>query len=152
MRWKLEQQEKKIDSLFELVGQVADDETKAVLSKFLCVRTSGFIESSLKNLLNEYIQGTSPKNIQQFVYKKIKTITNLKFEKLSETLALFSEKWKEDFVDMISDEQKASLNSIVSNRNNIAHGEIDSISFEIMKEYYKHARAVVDALKEIIKK
>jgi RiboL-PSP-HEPN len=152
MRWKLDQQEKKIDNLFELVGKVSDDETKAILSKFLCVRTSGFIESSIKNLLNEYVQGSSPKNIQQFVSKKIKTITNLKFDRLAETLGLFSDNWKECFIEQITDEQKAALNSVVSNRNNIAHGETDSISYEIMKDYYLHARSVVDLLKIIIKK
>jgi hypothetical protein len=152
MKWKLSQQEKKLDTLFELVGKIPDDETKGVLSKFLCVRTSGFVESSVKNLLNEYIQGSCPKNVQQFISKKVKTISNLKYERLIELLGLFSEEWKEAFIDQISDEQKAALNSIISNRNNIAHGEIDSISYLIMKEYFIHIKAVVEILKGVIKK
>jgi Mg/Co/Ni transporter MgtE len=152
MRLKLEFQEKKLDQLFLTVSQMTDDETKALMSKFLCVRASGFIESSLKNLINEYTSKSVPKPIENFVNTKIKNITNLKYDRLAEVLGSFNEKWKEDFCNQISDEQKAALNSLVSNRNNIAHGENDVISYELMKNYYRNTKEVVDILKKIVKK
>jgi len=152
MKFKLQSQEKKLDELFSLVEKIEEEEVKALLSKLLCVRTSGLIESAVKNLINEYIVGTSPKPVQDFVNKKMKNATNLRYEKLLEILAMYSIKWSESFADRINDEQRAALNSIVSNRNNIAHGENDSISFIIMKDYYKQAKVVIDTLKEIIKK
>jgi hypothetical protein len=103
-------------------------------------------------LINEYIDGTSPKTIQEFVNKKMKSITNLKYDRILSTLELFSNDWKNEFANKISEEEKAALNSIVSNRNNISHGDVDVISFEIMKAYYIHAKSISILLKKIIKK
>jgi len=152
MKWKLQQQEKKLDNLFELVKSVEDDEEKALLSKFLCVRTSGFIESSMKNLVNDFSNGTSPKQIQKYVSNKIKFSTNLYPYRIAEILGTFDNEWRTTFESKITDEQKAALNSIISNRNNIAHGENDAINFTSMESYYKLAKEVVLMLTDIIKK
>lgn len=152
MRWKLEQQEKKLDRLFQTVQNVSDEEEKALLSKFLCVRASGFIENSIRNLIGEFMLGTSPRQIQSYVNKETKYITNLRYDKLLEILNSLDRNWKETFESKITDEQKAALNSIVSNRNNIAHGENDAISYGLMKKYYERIKEVVDILKDIIKK
>lgn len=152
MKWKLEQQERKLDNLFELVKKIEDEEEKAYLSKFLCVRTSGYIESSIRNLINEFTDKSTPKPIQSYVNKETKYITNLRFDKLCVLLSMFDTNWKRKFEKEISDEQKSAINSIVSNRNNIAHGENDTISFLAMKDYYKCSKEVVNILKNIIKK
>ena len=152
MKWKLKQQEKKLDSLFELVNNVTNEEQKAYLAKFLCVRTSGYIESAIRNLINEFADKTTPKPIQSYVNKEVKYITNLKFDKLSNLLNSFDEDWKIEFEDKVNDAQKSAINSIVSNRNNIAHGENDSITYGSMKDYYTHCKEVVEILKSIIKK
>lgn len=152
MIWKLQQQEKKLDALFNLVQKVDDDEEKALLSKFLCVRASGYIESSIRHLIGEFTDGTSPQQIQSYINKKTKYITNLNYEKLLELLDQFDNEWKESFTNQINDEQKAALNTVISNRNNIAHGENDGISYRLMTEYYERIKEVVKILKGIIKK
>lgn len=152
MSLKIQQQEKKLDDLFKLVEAVTDDETKAVLSKFLCVRTSGFIETTIKNLINDYIDGTSPKKVQDFVNKKMRSVTNLRYDKILLVLDMFSSEWRDEFIAKTTDEEKSALNSIVSNRNNISHGEVDAISFVTMKLYYVQAKKIVENLKAIIKK
>lgn len=152
MRWRLRFQERKLDDLFISVSKIEDDEIKSYMSKLLCVRTSGFIESSLKNLINEYLCGSVPKPVEFYVNSKMKAVANLRFEKLLDTLNAFNESWKFEFLNKVTDEQKAALNSLISNRNNIAHGENDAISFEVMKRYYLNAKEVVWLLEKIIKK
>ncbi len=152
MKLRLESQEKRLDELFKTVEKVTDDELKSLLSKHLCVRTSGFIETALKSLISDYMSGTSPQPIQQYVTLKLKNVTNLRFEKLSEFLSTFNASWKQQFEIGMTDERRAALNSIINNRNNIAHGENDSISYLSMRDYYLHAKEVVMLLKLIIKK
>lgn len=152
MRLKLEQQETKLNQLFSKVESVADEETKAILSKFLCVRTSGYIEAALKALVNEFVSGSSPKCVQRFVNDKMRTVTNLKYERILNILSSYDDDWSRRFSELITEEQRAALNSIVSNRNNISHGENDSVSYELMKGYFEHAKHVVRTLKEIVKK
>lgn len=152
MKWKLAQEEKKLDSLFEVVQNVEDEEQKALLSKFLCVRASGFVESSIRNLIAEFTDGTSPHQIQSYINKEVRYITNLKYSRLIEVLSNFDKKWADQFESQVNDEQKAALNTVVSNRNNIAHGENDAISYVLMVEYYQRIKEVVHILKAIIKK
>lgn len=100
----------------------------------------------------EYIQGTAPKPLQKFVSQKLKNVTNLNYDRLSSVLRSFNADWANEFEVAISDEQRSALNSVISNRNNIAHGENDNISYELMKGYYKSIKEVVESLKNIIRK
>ena len=52
----------------------------------------------------------------------------------------------------MNDVLKSSLNTVISNRNNIAHGNQDSISFGNMKKHYETIKEVIKILDEIIKK
>lgn len=152
MRKRIELQERKLDDLFKLFQSVQDEELKAYLAKFLCIRASGFIETSLKNLIIDFSQGSSPKPIQKFVLQKLKNVTNLNYDRLASVLNSFNSEWAMQFKETISDEQKSALNSVISNRNNIAHGENDNISYELMKNYYKNIKEIVEQLKGIIRK
>lgn len=152
MRWRIEIQERKLDDLFHLFQSVQDEELQAYLAKFLCVRTSGFIETSFKNLINDYINGTCPKPIQKYVSIKVKGVTNLSYERLLTTMNSLDTEWANSLKARTTEEQRSALNSVISNRNNIAHGENDSISYELMKGYYKSVKEIVGHLKQIIRK
>lgn len=152
MNWKISGQEEKLDELFAFFQSVEDEEIRAYLAKFLCIRASGFVEASFRNLVDAYMDGTSPKHIQRFVSIKLRNASNLKYEKLLAVLKILNHEWAWQFEKKINDRQKAALNSVVSNRNNIAHGENDAISYELMKAYYGSIKEVVYCLKSIIKK
>ena len=67
-------------------------------------------------------------------------------------LSKFSGDWGEKFQEKISEKQLESLNSIISNRNSIAHGQQDNISYKMIGQYYIDLKEIVRALKDIIKK
>jgi len=149
---KIHSQQKKLDDLYNLVENIKDEEVQALMAKFLCVRTSGFLESSLKNLINEYLHGTSPKPIESFVNNKVKRETNLKYDRLVSILESFDKEWANKLSNEITDNQKEALNTIVSNRNNIAHGENDNISYVLIRDYYQRIKEVVVILIKVVKK
>lgn len=150
---RLRSLERNLDSLFHDVSLLDDgDINKAHLSRYLCVRTSGFLESVTKYLITNLCDGTSPQTIQNYVQKRAKYITNLGFVKMTKLLSEFNGDWSTEFINRVSDQQKASMNLVVSNRNNIAHGNNDSISFREMKQYYSDIKEVIQILKDIIKK
>jgi hypothetical protein len=150
---RLKSLEKSLDRLFNEVSLLQDEDiNKAHLSRYLCVRTSGYMESVTRILIAKLCDGTSPKSIQNYVQKRSKYITNLGYKKMSNLLAEFDQAWAENFSARITEQQKSSMNSVVSNRNNIAHGNSDSISFNLMKQYYIDVKEVANLLEEIIKK
>jgi hypothetical protein len=152
MRLKLEVQEKKLDDLLKKIESVGDDELKAHLSKYFCIRISGYLENSIKTLIITYSEGSSPQAIANFLQNELKYITNLSPEKISALLKKFSDDWEYKFNQKVTEKQCASLNSIISNRNNIAHGQPDSISAKVINQYYLDLKGVIAILKETIKR
>ncbi len=141
----------KIDNIFEITKGVSDDETKAALSKYLCVLVSGYLELNLREIILEYADTKSSPTIQNFIEFSIQGITNLKSGKIVESLNKFNSEWGKQFEAVISDEQKDAINAIVANRNNIAHGKDVGISFVRIKGYYERTQEVVKLIEGIVK-
>ena len=142
----------KLDNLFSLTESVDNDEVKSNMSRFLCVRTSGLMETFVKEKVSEYVSGTSPIPIQNYMVSAVKSITNLDSERIEKFLGQFSAKWKEEFISGITEEQKESLNSVIGLRHQIAHGHNDSISFHTMKAHYQNIKKVITVLDSIVSK
>ncbi|WP_298880689.1 MAE_28990/MAE_18760 family HEPN-like nuclease [uncultured Polaribacter sp.] len=151
--YKLNIFERQLDNLFAQVSTIDEgEETKAHLSRYLCVRTSGYLENVTRILISNFCDGTSPQPISNYIVKRTKYITNLDFKRIKNLLSEFNVDWSIEFETSITDQQKSSINSVVSNRNSIAHGNNDSITFRDMSQYYNDTKEVCELLKNIIKK
>lgn len=152
MRVRLEVEEKKLDTLLENISKVVDDEIKAHLSKYFCIKVAGYLENVLKSLIANYTDGTCPRPLNAFVNNNVKSITNLSEEKLCLFLKKFDDSWETNFINKVSKRELESLNSIISNRNSIAHGQQDNISYSYVKQYYEDVKGIVTILKDTVKK
>lgn len=152
MRLRLETQERRLDELIELMDSIEDEDIKSHFSKYLCIKVSGYLENVVKTLISTYIDGTSPRPVQSFIKTKIKNTTNLSTDKVVVFLESFEKTWASEFETKLTDEMSESLNSVVSNRNQIAHGGHDNITPRVIKIYYDDIKEVVKILQEIIKK
>ena len=87
---RLRNLEANLDNLFRDVSLLEDgDINKAHLSRYLCVRTCGYLESVTRNLIANLCDGTSPQSVKNYVQKRSKYITNLGFSKTIKLLAEF---------------------------------------------------------------
>lgn len=128
--YKLKIYEKQLDNLFIEVSQIEDGEiNKAHLSRYLCVRTSGYLENVARILIANFCDGSSPQPIRNYINKRTKYITNLDFKRLKNLLSEFNSDWSQEFENKVSEKQRSSMNSVISNRNNIAHGNPDTITY-----------------------
>jgi hypothetical protein len=152
MRLQIENQERKLDKLLLDISAIQDDEIKAHLSKYFCVRISGYLENVLKILVANYSEGSSQKPVTNYLQNDLKNVTNLSEEKMQKILQKFSEDWYINFNSKVTEQQLQSLNSIISNRNSIAHGQQDNISYKVIGQYYTDLKEIVKALKDTIKK
>ncbi|MBE9198843.1 MULTISPECIES: HEPN domain-containing protein [unclassified Nodularia (in: cyanobacteria)] len=141
----------KIDNLFKKVACFTEPEIQSEWSKYLCILISGFIEESLRVLLEKYCEKKATKNIQKFVTKQIESITNCKTSRITEILGKFSETWQSEFTEKIGDEIKDSIDSVVINRHKIAHGKSVGMSYHSVSNWYKNVKKAVEILEEIIK-
>jgi hypothetical protein len=150
---KTQQYIRDLDSMKKRIDEVDDDELKSILVKLFCVRTAGLLEVFLKTRISEYSKGKVPNEINRFLTVKFKDITNLKSSKISDVLTSFSTGWAEEFDAYIEDHEreKASLDSIIAQRHNIAHGQSSSISNALMTQYYEDVKRIVGHLDSIIR-
>lgn len=82
MRQIIENQERKLDKLLSDISTIQDDELKAHLSKYFCVRISGYLENVFKILVANYSEGSSQKPVTNYLQNDLKNITNLSEEKI----------------------------------------------------------------------
>ncbi|WP_452601873.1 MAE_28990/MAE_18760 family HEPN-like nuclease [Pontimicrobium sp. MEBiC06410] len=151
--YKLSIYERQLDSLYREVSQIQEGEiNKAHLTRYLCVRTSGYLENVARILIAHFCDGTSPQPINNYIAKRTKYITNLDFKKLKALLSEFDTSWSAEFEERVNEQQRSSLNSVISNRNNISHGNQDSITYRDMVNYYRDVKDICKILIDIIKK
>ena len=153
MNLKTQQYIRTLDEQFEIVKAVSNEEQQSMLTKYLCVRTAGLLETYIKARFSEYTNKSVPKEVKRFISGRFKDITNLRCNKLREVLDSFSNDWATDFDTYIDEheQQKNSLDSVITNRHDIAHGQTGSLSFRNLQQYYIDIKLIINELENIIK-
>lgn len=147
----------RIDALFSRVSSFSNPSDQGEWSKYLCVLVSGFVEESLRVLLEDYSKNHASQSIQNFVTSELKDVTNCKTGKITMILAKFNPVWADDFLNQIQanspiDGQiKDSIDGVVSNRHLIAHGKSVGISYSTISAYYNNVKAAVATLESVIR-
>ena len=147
---KLARNTSRLDNIFSIVDRITEDELKSHFARDLCILTSGYIEESVKIILESYATNNSAPNIVNYVTSTSKNLTKLNSEKIEQLLGKFNPKLTSDFINSITDEETDALDSIVANRNNIAHGRNVGISYSRAKNGYKNAKSILDNFRIIL--
>ena len=151
MYLKLDAQLRTLDTWFTLAEKQENDEIKAHMSNYLCIRVSGIMESALKLIFQHYVDGKCPQNIATFTNKQISKINNVESDKIANLLGLFSNDWKSKYIKYVEGQLESSLNSIVGQRHNLAHNfNNNSISLNQVKSYYSDIKKIISFLQHLV--
>ena len=137
----------RLDAVFALAKkQQVDEEILSHWARYLCVLTSGYVEVALRAVLTEYTATRSHPNVVNYVESRLEGITNLNEERVFQLLGAFRPEWGELFRQRRSDAQKAALDSVVANRNQIAHGQSVGLTLARMNDYYQDITTIIDII------
>ncbi len=150
MNYRIRKQVSSLDALFSTAEEIRDEEIQAHFARYLCIKSSGLFENYIKSQIGDYVDSSCSNQASSFIRNKIKHFTNINSNKLSSFLSSFSCNWAEQFAERVTLQERSSLDAITSNRNNIAHGHNDSITFLNMKHHYENLKSVMDILDDII--
>lgn len=114
-------------------------------SRYLCVLCSGFLESSVRTIFADYAKNTAI-TTSEYVSAQLRRFQNPKAETIVQLVGAFDKAWVETFRAEISGEPTDSLNSIVENRNKIAHGESVGLSLVVLQRYFSSAIKIVELI------
>ena len=153
MDYRIQRKINSIDTLFKLCEKIEDEEIKSHFAKYLCVKVSGLFESCIIMIIENYVSKSSSKLTTKFVNTQMKKFTNIKFEKLKQLLYSFNEEWGKSLEEKFKDIQlKDSLDTIISNRHDIAHySNNSSITFGSIMNKYTDIKKIIEIVETIVK-
>ena len=110
---------------------------------------SGFVEKSVTELLVAFAGREGSPVLQGYVEKSLRRRSaNVNKERLLQLLGAFDADWRTEYDAFVTDEREAALNSVVTLRNGIAHGEFSTLSLGRMREYWRSIEKIIDHLKD----
>jgi hypothetical protein len=130
------------------VSVLPDPEVQAHWARYLCILVSGFVESSVREVYRQYARNKAAPNVANFVEGRLKGFQNPKMEKILELTRLFSPEWEATLRLAVEGEPKDAVDSIVANRNRIAHGEDVSVSYANIRAYYMSSTKVIQLIED----
>jgi hypothetical protein len=139
-----------LDHTFSRAAAIgADTELQSDFARYLCVLVSGFLEKAVVELILEHARRHSQPSIQRFVEYRSQRIANVNCQRLQDLLGTFDPVWRSDLEKFLVDERKAALDSIVSLRNSISHGQSVGVTLVRVKEYYTHIKDVIEHVADL---
>jgi len=149
-RQEIHQMMARLEATLDRAKPVTPIEVQADYAKYVCVLVSGLIEKAAYLCLLDCAQRTSSPRIQRYVESNLSWFQNAKASKLVELFAQFDSLWATQLEAFLVDEKKDAVDSIVTNRHRIAHGEqVGGLSIGRMKDYYKAVKAVIEEMLRI---
>lgn len=137
----------RLNHLFDLIDTLPDEpEIQSHWARYLCVLVSGFLERSIRMIYGSYARSSAAPNVANFVEEELKYFQNPTMGKMLELARAFSPDWGAELKGATEGELKDAVDSIVANKNNIAHGESVGITFTRIKDYYERAVQVLELI------
>lgn len=116
-------------------------------AKFLVVYISGIFEEAVENIVIDFTErNTSRVEIITYIENNMKNhFRNPSFPNLMKLVGLFGgEKWKNELRE--SAFGGVALDSIVNNKNALAHGQLSTFTLADVKQYYRDSRPVIEKI------
>lgn len=145
---ELSRQIESINSLLQHpIMATGDIEILGHLGRYLCVLTAGFLENSIQEVYTEFVRGDSSPAVARFAESKLERINNPNAGEFIGTARSFKSEWADDLKVFLDEDGKRrwnAIDSIMYNRNRIAHGSDVEISVDHVREYLPHCIEVVE--------
>lgn len=129
--------------LFSLYEKNSNTEKQAEDAKYLAVLVSGYLEQAIKEILLQYSVSTSGTSVAKYIKDSWPSSKNMNTKNIEEILKQFNERWAQEFNNWLNTsdtnseddsarkkrrstvltDRKSDINSIISWRNYIAHGQ-----------------------------
>ncbi len=143
------------DAIDEAIRKVeshkGDAEIASYLSSFLAVMVCGIYEECIEHLICQRAAKAQDSEIYQYVKSTVaESFRNPKFARIVEMLAKFSHVYANNMKNSIEEKSKIALDSIVDNKNAIAHGRPANLTISDIKDYHNRCIPIFEFLENIL--
>jgi len=143
---------KNIDEMLEKAKEYKDDsELACMLSGYLVVFISGIYEDCIERLFIERAGRNNDNEIKGLIEKLMdQKFRNPEYDKIKEILNYLNPEYGKDLRDKLDNKNIDGINSIVNNKNCIAHGSSSNITLLDVETYHKNALKIFEELENIL--
>ncbi len=140
----------RLDNLFKQISAFSENiELQSQWARYLCVLVSGFLETAICAIYGEFARKTASPYVANYVKWELDSFQNPKMGKILELTRAFNPLWADELKIAAEGELEAAVDSVVANRNQIAHGRDVGITYVRIKNYYKDVIEVVDLIEKM---
>ncbi len=138
----------RLDATFLRVSELSQDdlEVRSDFARYLCVLVSGFIESAVTVLATAYCRDRSQPPVGNYAGSQLGRLQNMNSERLGQVIGAFEHSWREELIQFLEGPRKDALDSVLSLRNQIAHGGSVGLTYVRIREYYSRIKEIVNFL------
>jgi len=142
-----------IDQTIADIDSVAGSSTLAdsYFAKFLVVYISGIYEEIVESILIDFAsRNTSRSEVVEFVRKSMeRSFRNPDADKVIALIKMFGNtSWTTTLNGMNA--ECTALDSIVNNKNALAHGQMVTITLTEVKDYYRLSRPLIEKIDQLL--
>lgn len=114
--------------------------------KYLCVLVAGFLENAISTVYIDYVSSAASKHVINYTLKQLENIHNPKAQKFIDVASQFKREWGNELTEFFKTNPtcKNAIDSIMKNRNIIAHGGQASISVHVVREYLEESVSAIE--------
>ena len=154
----LQKEAERIKSLikkFEIFTEKGDFEGQSDWAKYICVIVAGYMELVIKELYSDYSKSQVSAPVARFISATLQKVQNPRSDKFIEFAGRFSADWGTELETYLNDNgRKEAIESIMTNRHNIAHGKSRStnITAGAVSAYFEKCLEVANFIEQQCKK
>ena len=113
-------------------------------SRYLVVLLSGYMETSIRHICMQHVESRSAPSVRSFSESALSLgLQNPNSEKIVQLVGLFDSEFRTKLTRFIEGERKEAIDSMVSARNRIAHGEDSGVTMGTAKNWFRLSKEVV---------
>lgn len=123
-----------------------NDELQAELARYLCILVSSLIEERCRERASTFAGVRSAPEVIRFVRAQMKRFRSPTAGNIRDFFRGFDPERANGWYDGLADDQRAALDSIAANRNQLAHGVNVGLSLGMLTSYASRAREAMGRL------
>ena len=133
-----------------IIALSSSSTNESYLARYLTVFIAGIYEKSIEEIVWEFASKSGLPEIENFVANQVnKTFRNPDMGNIISLIRQFSSAWANQ-LNQLDDIHKNAINSIITNKNNIAHGDPSLITFSDIKNYHRDASKVIEEIDRML--
>lgn len=120
------------------------------LAKFLVVYLSGIYEECIEQIVGEYASGPGDLGIENYIREQLDiSFRNPNFDKIISLVKQFNTSWSIS-LGALKNTSGVAIDSIITNKNHVAHGESCTVTINDVVQYHRDARIVVETIDRLM--